>query len=80
VVDAQCGICIEPHNPETLAAAIRTLAIDPLLRSRMGDRGRLEAQRNYSRMSVVASYDDLIRSIDARRRTGARLQEKPAWR
>jgi colanic acid biosynthesis glycosyl transferase WcaI len=80
VTDTHCGVCIEPHDPQTLAAAIRTLAYDPALRARMGDRGRLEAQRNYSRMSVVANYDDLIRSIDARRRSGARLQEKPAWR
>jgi colanic acid biosynthesis glycosyl transferase WcaI len=80
VVQTRCGICVEPHDAQSLASAVLTLSDDPALRSQMGHRGRLEAQRSYSRTSVVANYDSLIRSIDARRRSGARLQEKPAWR
>jgi colanic acid biosynthesis glycosyl transferase WcaI len=63
VVDTECGICIEPDDPAQLASAVLKLYRDPPLRIRMGKRGRLAAERNYSRMRVVAKYDELIRSI-----------------
>jgi colanic acid biosynthesis glycosyl transferase WcaI len=63
VVDNRCGICIEPHDPARLASAVMRLYRDPPLRMRMGRRGRRAAERNFSRMSVVAKYDKLIRSL-----------------
>jgi len=80
VVDTGCGICVEPHDPTQLAAAVLALHRDPSLRSRMGQRGRAEVETNYSRISVVTKYDDLIRSTDAWRRPSARQLEKTAWR
>src|SRR5262249_30347276 len=47
VTDARCGICIEPHSPRKLAAAIEALRVDPELRRRMGERGRTEVELNY---------------------------------
>jgi len=80
VVDSRCGICVEPHDATQLASAVLALHKDPSLRSRMGQRGRAEVETNYSRISVVTKYDDLIRSSGAWRRSSARLLEKAAWR
>jgi colanic acid biosynthesis glycosyl transferase WcaI len=80
VLNTGCGICLHPHDPVKLAAAIRALYEDPPLRVRMGERGRREAERVYSAEAVVTRYDDLISSIDAQRRPSARvLVEDRAW-
>jgi colanic acid biosynthesis glycosyl transferase WcaI len=79
VANTQCGICLEPQEPNKLASAVMTLYKDPNLRSRMGARGRHEVDRRYSVRAVVDQYDELIRSIDARRRPIARLLEHQAW-
>jgi colanic acid biosynthesis glycosyl transferase WcaI len=67
VTTTQCGICVEPHDPVQLASAVMTLYEDPPLRFRMGERGRHEAERGYSRRAVVAKYDELIRLVEATR-------------
>jgi colanic acid biosynthesis glycosyl transferase WcaI len=64
---SRCGICITPHNASLMASAIMALHDDPPLRARMGERGRLEAEGEYSVGAVVSRYDDLIRSIDTHR-------------
>jgi colanic acid biosynthesis glycosyl transferase WcaI len=79
IVNTRCGVCIDAHDPAELASTVMRLYKDPLWRLRMGERGRLEVERSYSRMAAVAKYDELVRSIDARRRTGAHLLEKSAW-
>jgi colanic acid biosynthesis glycosyl transferase WcaI len=80
VATAQCGICVEPGDPATLASAVMTLYEDAPLRLRMGERGRHEAERAYSVGAVVAKYDELLDSIRARHKPSARLQENRAWR
>ncbi len=35
-----CGICVDPENPNEIANAINTLARDPQLAKRLGDNGR----------------------------------------
>lgn len=79
VAKTQCGICLEPQNPAGLASAVMTLYRDPKLRMRMGVHGRSEVDRRYSVDAVVAQYDELIRSIHARRRSARRLLEYQAW-
>jgi colanic acid biosynthesis glycosyl transferase WcaI len=79
VANTQCGICLEPQDPSRLASAVMTLYKDPHLRSRMGAYGRQAVDRSYSVNAVVGQYDELIRSIDARRRPSGRLLEHQAW-
>jgi colanic acid biosynthesis glycosyl transferase WcaI len=79
VANTNSGICLEPHDPTKLASAVMTLYRDPQLRLRMGEHGRREAEREYSVEAVVTQYDELIQSIDARRRPSARLMEHRAW-
>jgi colanic acid biosynthesis glycosyl transferase WcaI len=72
VRDTRCGICVDPHDPSQLASAIMALHADPPLRSRMGERGRREADETYSVEAVVERYDRLICSIVAPRPVAAR--------
>jgi colanic acid biosynthesis glycosyl transferase WcaI len=79
VANTNCGICLEPDDPNGLASAVMALYNDPPLRQRMGDQGRQEVDRRYSVDAVVAQYDTLIRSIEGGRRPGARVLEHQAW-
>jgi colanic acid biosynthesis glycosyl transferase WcaI len=58
-----CGLCVEPHQPEKLAAALLTLYRDPELRARMARRGRDEAVEAYSRDVIVSQYESLCRAL-----------------
>ena len=54
VADGVTGLLVPPGEPEALAAAMRTLLADPLLRRRMGEAGRA---RILSEFSVDAMVD-----------------------
>jgi colanic acid biosynthesis glycosyl transferase WcaI len=70
VTGARCGICIEPHAPEKLSAALLALYRDPVLRARMGQRGRDAAVSAYSRDAIVPQYEELCRRVaDSAERT-----------
>ena len=63
VTGTGCGVCVEPHRPEKLAAALLALYRDPALRARMARRGRDEAVRAYSRDAIVAQYEALCHAL-----------------
>jgi colanic acid biosynthesis glycosyl transferase WcaI len=63
--DTGCGICVEPHDPEKLAASILHLYGDRSLREAMGERGRQQAEQHYSRDVVVGLYGDLLERVAA---------------
>jgi colanic acid biosynthesis glycosyl transferase WcaI len=63
VADTRCGVCVEPHAPDKTAAALLALYRDPALRARMGERGRDEAVRAYSRDAIVSQYEQLCRDV-----------------
>lgn len=46
--DTPCGVCVEPHAPEALAAALERLLGDAELRRAMGLRGRRRAEEEYA--------------------------------
>jgi glycosyltransferase involved in cell wall biosynthesis len=52
----RCGLVVQPERPELLAAAIRKVADDPVLRSSMGARGRALAEREFSWKSIVRDW------------------------
>jgi colanic acid biosynthesis glycosyl transferase WcaI len=63
VEQAQCGLCVEPENPQTLAEAIRALYADPALRERLGRNGRKHVVQYYTRQAVAKQYHELLTSI-----------------
>jgi colanic acid biosynthesis glycosyl transferase WcaI len=71
VEDTGCGICVEPHDPEKLAASILRLYRDRSLGDAMGERGRQQAEQHYSWEVVVGLYDDLLQHVAARSRARA---------
>lgn len=63
VQQAQCGLCVEPENPQALAKAIRDLYADPTLRERLGRNGRDHVVQHYTRQAVAKQYHELLTSI-----------------
>jgi len=60
---AECGLCVEPEDPEALAEAIRTLYADPALRERLGRNGREHVVQHYTRQAVGRRYHELLTSL-----------------
>jgi colanic acid biosynthesis glycosyl transferase WcaI len=63
VQQAQCGLCVEPENPQALAEAIRALCANPALRERLGRNGREHVVQHYTRQAVAKQYHELLTSI-----------------
>jgi colanic acid biosynthesis glycosyl transferase WcaI len=60
IEEAQCGLCVEPENPEALAQAILQLYHNPELREFYGRNGRQYAEDHLSREACVAKYEALF--------------------
>jgi phosphatidylinositol alpha-1,6-mannosyltransferase len=67
VLDKETGIVVDGRDLDEVAAAVRSLAIDPGLRHRMGERGRLwateHAWENVVERTREAIHDTLKRSL-----------------
>jgi colanic acid biosynthesis glycosyl transferase WcaI len=62
---AQAGVCIEPENPVELVKAILTLKNDPNLCERLGQNGRIWAERRHSPQSATLQFEELLnKAID----------------
>ena len=63
------GLVLPPHNPDRLAAAMRTLITDPDLRHTLGRQARRRAIEHYSDSlqadAVLALYMSLLRPANA---------------
>lgn len=56
----QCGIAIEPDQPELFADALVKLASNPDLRKECGNRGRALAEREFARDILGKSFVDFL--------------------
>lgn len=61
VAEAGCGLCVEAGDAEGLAQAILTLYQNPEQAQEMGQRGRIYAEKHFSRESCVARYEEILR-------------------
>jgi colanic acid biosynthesis glycosyl transferase WcaI len=60
VQKAQAGLCIEPENPLELVKAILTLKNDQNLRERLGQNGRIWAEKMHSPQSATIQFEKLL--------------------
>ena len=63
VRSAHCGIVVPPGRPEALADAIIEALRDPSACAARGRAGRLHVMTHYSRASISAQYDALVREV-----------------
>jgi colanic acid biosynthesis glycosyl transferase WcaI len=63
VNDNQCGICVEPEQPELIAEAVQTLRRDLPARQELGQNGRHAAETRYSKQTTVEAYEELMQQI-----------------
>jgi colanic acid biosynthesis glycosyl transferase WcaI len=57
---AECGLCVDPDDAESLYEALMRLYNDRALCMRLGDNGRRAAVENYSRDVAVTRYSELF--------------------
>jgi glycosyltransferase involved in cell wall biosynthesis len=66
VLDGETGLLVPPGNVEALAAALRTVAESPELRSRLGEAGRQRVRDRFAAATmerrVLEIYDEVARS------------------
>jgi glycosyltransferase involved in cell wall biosynthesis len=62
---AGCGLLVDPTKPEEIAATIRRLADDPMLRRKMGEAGARAVEEKYTweaeAKGLLAAYEMLDR-------------------
>ena len=66
----ETGLLIDAGNHEALASALARLESDPVLRRRLGDRGRPDVAERFSRQRLVLDVSDCYRRL-LRQREGA---------
>lgn len=63
VEEGECGLCVEPENPQALAEGIQILNNNPALRERLGRNGREHVVQHYTRQAVGGQYHRLLTSL-----------------
>ena len=59
----QCGRCLDPHHPETLADALEELAAKPQLCKEMGKNARALAEREFDRNKLAGMLESVLLHI-----------------
>jgi glycosyltransferase involved in cell wall biosynthesis len=77
VEETAAGLCVDPRDPEAIAAALRSLAEAPAVAARMGGAGRAAVETRYSWSTefskLIAFYEQVLGS----RVPGALEREQP---
>jgi colanic acid biosynthesis glycosyl transferase WcaI len=63
IVDAQCGICIEPENPKKLAEKIIYLSTNRRLCEKFGELGRNYVVEHFSLGKVMNDIEDMFEAL-----------------
>jgi colanic acid biosynthesis glycosyl transferase WcaI len=66
IAEAGAGFCVEPGNPEILAAALLKFYQDRALREKCGRRGRQYAEAYFSRSKCIDRYENIFASLNRR--------------
>lgn len=68
VKEEDCGICVDPLNPEEIAEAIKQLLSDPARSRRMGENGRKAVERKYNWENEGETLLKLYSELDTHRK------------
>jgi len=60
---ADCGIAVDPRDPEAIADAIRRLDEDPALARRLGENGRQAGAERYNWEAELLKLEALYRRV-----------------
>lgn len=60
---ADCGLCVEPENPQALADAILRLYRDKSYRAELGANGRAYVVQHHSRMAAARQFHQMLCSL-----------------
>lgn len=63
---ADCGLCVEPENPQALAEALLWLYRDKSYRARLGANGRVYVVQHHSRMAAAQEFHQVLCSPEAK--------------
>jgi glycosyltransferase involved in cell wall biosynthesis len=63
VRDADCGIAVDPLDPEAIAAALRTLGEDPERAQRLGENGRRAIAERYNWEAELGKLEALYQRV-----------------
>ncbi len=63
IQQAECGVCVQPEDPDSLAELIRELIETPEELSLMGTKARSYAEQNFSRRTCVPKLISILESV-----------------
>jgi glycosyltransferase involved in cell wall biosynthesis len=60
---ADCGIAVDPRDPQAIAGAIRALTDDPERAARLGENGRRAIAERYNWEAELAKLEGLYQAV-----------------
>ena len=63
ILEDEAGLLVPAEDPVAMAEALRTLLSDPLLRERVGRRGKARVEERYSLGTMVSAYERLFEEV-----------------
>lgn len=73
-----CGLCVNPLDPQAIAAAIDTLAQDPERARKMGQNGQCAMQKHYNwgieERKLLQLYRTILKGVTSLSYTSATFQ------
>ncbi|MBP2673488.1 MAG: hypothetical protein H6Q84_328 [Deltaproteobacteria bacterium] len=76
ILEGGAGLLVPNENPAAMAKALQALLSDPLLRERVGRRGKARVEERYSLRKMVSAYERLFEDVVATDRVGLRAERK----
>lgn len=63
ITDRESGLLVKPQHPEEIASALRELANDPELRTKLGGAARLHIETGYASSTTAAMIESVYRDV-----------------
>jgi glycosyltransferase involved in cell wall biosynthesis len=66
VREANCGVVVEPEDPDALCEAVESLAADPERARALGENGRRYVTAHYDRTTIASRFIELLAATSGR--------------